>query len=82
MKHPNELIIIDPLNNKNNVAERTFHFGNVKIPFLIGYAFAKDNCECSCHYLSGASHNSFEDKDHCILKKIFKTVKRLTNNMN
>ena len=83
MKLPNELIIIDPLKQKNNIAERTFHFGNVKLAFLIGYAIAKDNCECSCHYLSGTSEKTFEEKDHCILKKIFKTVKRLaTNNLS
>ena len=78
MNHPTQLVIIDPLNHMNNVAERTFNFVNVKLAFKIAYTISKDICECCCHYLIGDKQRFFElGSEHCILKKIFKTVKRL-----
>ena len=78
LNHPTELVIIDPLNHMNNVAERTFNFVNVKLAFKIAYTISKDICECCCHYLIGDKQKNYElGSEHCILKKIFKTVKRL-----
>ena len=78
MNHPTQLVIIDPLNHMNNVAERTFNFVNVKLAFKIAYTISKDICECCCHYLIGDKQKNYElGSEHCILKKIFKTVKRL-----
>lgn len=72
-----ELVIIDPCDSKLNLAEKTFRFSNIKLAFMIGYNIAKDNCECSCHYKGNICT---EEKEHCLLNKIFKTVKRFTPN--
>ena len=78
MNHPTQLVIIDPLNHMNNVAERTFCFLNVKLAFRIAFINSNDICECSCHYLIGEQQKILElGSEHCILNKIFKTVKRL-----
>lgn len=74
----NELIIIDPLNTDNNVAEKTFEFSDVRLAFMISDIVSKDNCECGCHYNCCNSELNNQDKDHCILNRIFKTVKRFT----
>ena len=77
----NELIIVDPLNKQNNVAKSTFHFMNIKMVFMIAYMVAKEDCECGCHY-----HNIFNNKmlstEHCILKRIFSSVKRFEESNN
>ena len=73
----NDLIIIDPFNIRNNLSEKTFRYSSIKLALMIGYCVARDNCECGCHYCGNNIHN---DNGHCILNKIFKTVKRLTNN--
>ena len=77
----NELIIVDPLNKQNNVAKSTFHFMNIKMVFMIAYMVAKEDCECGCHY-----HNIFNNKilstEHCILKRIFYSVKRFEESNN
>ena len=75
----NDLIIIDPFNIRNNLSEKTFRYSSIKLALMIGYCVARDNCECGCHYCGNNIHN---DNGHCILNKIFKTVKRLTNSMN
>ena len=85
MSKQSELVIVDPLDHKNNVAERLFQFSNVKSTLMICYIVAKDNCECGCHYIDSDSNSnshstSIESKEHCILNKIFKTIKRLTDN--
>ena len=78
INHPTQLVIIDPLNHMNNVAERTFCFLNVKLAFRIAFINSNDICECSCHYLIGEQQKILElGSEHCILNKIFKTVKRL-----
>ena len=51
MSKQSELVIVDPLDHKNNVAERLFQFSNVKSTLMICYIVAKDNCECGCHYI-------------------------------
>jgi hypothetical protein len=82
MSKQSELVIVDPLDHKNNVAERLFQFSNVKSTLMICYIVAKDNCECGCHYIDNdnTTNNGIESKEHCILNKIFKTIKRLTDN--
>ena len=90
MSKQSELVIVDPLDHKNNVAERLFQFSNVKSTLMICYIVAKDNCECSCHYIDNNDNtnsnnnnnnsSSIESKEHCVLNKIFKTIKRLTDN--
>ena len=74
-----DVVIIDPCDNKNNLAEKTYRFSNIKLALMIGYVVARDNCECSCHY---KEEKKEKEKEHCVLNKIFKTVKRLTNNGN
>ena len=69
-----ELIIVDPLNKQNNVAKSTFHFMNIKMVFMIAYMVAKEDCECGCHY--GCIQNKLDKTEHCILKRIFNSIKR------
>ena len=69
-----ELIIVDPLNKQNNVAKSTFQFMNIKMGFLIAFMVAKEDCECGCHY--GYIQNKLEKTEHCILKRIFNSIKR------
>ena len=72
-----ELIIVDPLNKQNNVAKSTFHFMNIKMGFLIAYMVAKEDCECGCHY--ECIQNKLDKTDHCILKRIFNSIRRFKN---
>jgi non-canonical poly(A) RNA polymerase PAPD5/7 len=69
-----ELIIVDPLNKQNNVAKSTFQFMNIKMGFLIAFMVAKEDCECGCHY--GCMQNNLDKTEHCILKRIFNSIKR------
>lgn len=49
---------------------------------MIAYVVSREDCECSCHYISQGiptSHSCIEDPqktDHCILKRIFNSVRR------
>ena len=70
-----ELIIVDPLNNKNNVAKSTFQFMNIKMGFLIAFMVAKEDCECGCHYEFLKNERNM-NHSHCILKRIFNSIKR------
>ena len=70
-----ELIIVDPLNNQNNVAKSTFQFMNIKMGFLIAFMVAKEDCECGCHYEFLRNERSM-NHSHCILKRIFNSIKR------
>ena len=72
-----ELIIIDPLNKQNNVAKSTFQYMNIKMAFMIAFMVAKEDCECGCHY-DGIQNKLFET-EHCILKRIFNSVKRFSD---
>ena len=69
-----ELIIVDPVNKQNNVAKSTFQFMNIKMGFLIAFMVAKEDCECGCHY--GCIQNKLDKTEHCILKRIFNSIKR------
>ena len=70
-----ELIIVDPLNKQNNVAKSTFQFMNIKMGFLIAFMVAKEDCECGCHY-EYLKNNRDMEHGHCILKRIFNSIKR------
>ena len=89
-----KLIIIDPLDHKNNVSLRTEEFRNIQIILKLIYFSSKVKCDCSCHYLknyhkNGDNYNNFEDDqnfvdlgtEHCILKKIFQTAFRINSNL-
>ena len=72
-----ELIIVDPLNRQNNVAKSTFQYMNIKMAFMIAYMVAKEDCECGCHY--DVLQNKQLGIEHCILKRIFNSVKRFSD---
>ena len=55
-----KLIIIDPLDHKNNVSLKTGDFRNIPIILKLTYYSSKVKCDCSCHYLK--SYNKNEDK--------------------
>lgn len=76
-----DLIIIDPLNPMNNVAKNTRQFNNIKLAFMISSISAKEECECGCHFES--EHSKMTDEiEHCLLKRIFNSVKRFSNDNN
>ena len=92
-----KLIIIDPLEHKNNVSLKTSEFRNIQFILKLIYLSSKIKCECSCHYLKNSKINEDTDKknnknndnnkfvelgtEHCILKKIFKTAYRINSNL-
>ena len=71
-----EFIILDPLNNKNNVASNSFQFTNLKIAFMIAYMVTKEDCNCGCHFGEAEFENSFESTEHCFLKRMMNSVRR------
>ena len=78
MGHSSDLIIIDPLNHYNNVAKSCLQFYNIKISFLICLKTLQEDCECGCHYNQiGENYDNLKE-EHCILKRIFNSVKRFT----
>jgi hypothetical protein len=79
MQATHDLIIVDPLNKSNNVARATYQFVNIKMAFMIGFVVSHEECECGCHYKGDDLHFSNE---HCILKRIFSSVKRFNANNN
>ena len=91
-----KLIIIDPLDHKNNVSFQTAEFQNIQTILRLIYYSSKVKCDCSCHYLKSYKNNenndnnnvNKEDKkyvelgtEHCILKKIFQTAYRINSNL-
>ena len=71
-----KLIIVDPFNIRNNLTEKIMTISQFEITFKIAFTVIKDNCECSCHY---NEEGSYQGKIHCILNKMFKTVKRFSS---
>ncbi len=71
-----ELMIMDPLNNKNNVAKSTFQFMNLKMAFMISFMVTNEDCECGCHYGKALYENSFSSIERSYLKRMFNSVKR------
>ena len=74
-----QLIIVDPLNKKNNVAKNTFQYVNLKMAFMIAFMVAKEDCECGCHYGCAVNEFDIHKVEHCILKRMFNSVKRLSD---
>ena len=74
-----DLIIVDPLNNKNNVAQKTFQFMNLKMAFMIAFMVTREDCECGCHYGKATYLHSINNIEHCILKRMFNSVKRFSD---
>ena len=74
-----DLIIVDPLNNKNNVAQKTHQFMNLKMAFMIAFMVTKEDCECGCHYGKASYIHSLNNTEHCILKRMFNSVKRFSD---
>ena len=71
-----KLIIIDPFNIRNNLTEKSITIPQFGVTFKIAFSVIKDSCECACHY---NDDGNYQGKIHCILNKIFKTVKRFTS---
>ena len=42
---------------------------------MISYSVTFEDCECGCHFLNSLQDDSMKT-DHCILKRIFNSVKR------
>ena len=84
------LVVIDPLDHKNNVVSKDVDFGSIKFFFKLIWASCRIKCDCSCHYLKDNNEkNGNNDNgkcvdlgtEHCILKKIFKTANRINSNL-
>ena len=73
---PSDLIIIDPLNPSNNVAKSCLQFYNIKMSFIICLMALEDDCECGCHYNQFGENNDNNQVEHCLLKRLFNSVKR------
>ena len=71
-----EFIILDPLNNKNNVANSSFQYMNLKMAFMIAYMVTKEDCDCGCHYGKAVYENSFNSTEHSYLKRMLNSVRR------
>ena len=81
IKYANEnaietLTIMDPFNIRNNLTEKMYNISQFVFTFIIAFSVIKDNCEGSCHY---NEEGNYQGKIHCILNKMFKTVKRFSS---
>jgi hypothetical protein len=47
---------------------------------MIGFIVSQEECECGCHYNRLGEENLVHKNDHCILKRIFNSVKRFNAN--
>ena len=74
-----EFIILDPLNSKNNVANSSFQFMNLKMAFMIAYMVTKEDCDCGCHYGKAVYENSFNSTEHSYLKRMLNSVRIFQN---
>ena len=70
-----DLIIIDPLDHKNNVSLKTTEFRNIQFILRLIYYSSRVKCDCSCHYLK-EGFSDYMKIEHCLLKRIFNAVKR------
>ena len=48
--------------------------------FMIGFVVSREECECGCHYNRNNEDQSIGNSEHCILKRIFNSVKRFNAN--
>jgi len=82
------LVVIDPLNHKNNVFGKDIIFDHIKIIFKVILNSSKVKCDCSCHYIKDYQNKNGQNitgmelgSEHCILKKMFKTANRINPNI-
>ena len=59
-----KLMIIDPLDHKNNVSLKTAEFRNIQIILKLIYFSSRVKCDCSCHYLKSYNKNNENEKDN------------------
>ena len=59
-----KLMIIDPLDHKNNVSLKTSEFRNIQIILKLIYFSSRVKCDCSCHYLKNYNSNNKNKKDN------------------
>lgn len=50
--------------------------------FMIGFVVSREECECSYHYNKPLDEFPITSTEHCILKRIFNSVKRFNANVN
>ena len=51
--------------------------------FMIGFVVSRVECECAYHYNRPNENDiPITSTDHCILKRIFNSVKRFKTNIN
>lgn len=52
--------------------------------FMIGFVVSREECECGCHYNKPECKEEciIVNTEHCILKRIFNSVKRFNANVN
>ena len=81
------LVVIDPLNHKNNVFGKDIKFEHIKIIFNVILNSSRVKCDCSCHYIKDYNNKNGQNiinielgTEHCILKKMFKTANRINSN--
>lgn len=85
MYYSKTLYIIDPVNHSNNVAIRTREYEHFSTILNLIISSTRVNCDCSCHYLKNYDDKEKEEfielgTEHCILKKMFRTAKRINSN--
>jgi len=44
--------------------------------FMLAHSVASEDCDCECHYNKPIDEKDCFKTEHCLLKRIFKTVKR------
>ena len=47
--------------------------------FMIAFMITKEDCECGCHYGRAVHENTLTSTEHCILKRMFNSVKRFSD---
>ena len=50
--------------------------------FMIGFVVSREEFECGYHYLKVNDESPIPATEHCILKRIFNSVKRFNANVN
>lgn len=49
--------------------------------FMIGFVVSREECECGCHYNRSGEEFTIPNTDHCVLKRIFNSVRRFNANL-
>ena len=59
----NKLIVVDPLDHKNNVALKTVEFSNIQFILRLIFYSSRVKCDCSCHYLNNYDYKEKDEED-------------------